>query len=196
MTNDPSLHAANPMRVPLAKGSLHDLSGAAGPAIDDAVAPVLATGVLAGLGGGLAGTLVTSIAAIGYGRSMLHPIRLVSASIMGDDALARANAMPATLLGLLIIMIAASGVSVLFAWFRRHNYRLRLLTLEGMGFGLVLFGVVRLSMPYLDPMMAANQPWPPLLIAYLVFGACLAAQLPLRVGKITTDVNEVRASLV
>ncbi|GAC1575195.1 MAG: hypothetical protein NVS3B20_06890 [Polyangiales bacterium] len=164
-------------------------------AIDDALTPVLATGILAGIGGGILGFFVAGVGALAYGHGFLEPPRLVAASLMGSEALMRNNETPAALLGLLIILVGAGILGVFFTWMRRREYRLRWLLLEGVGFALVMFTLLHLLLPYVDPTMAKHQPWPPLLLSFIVFGASLTAQLPLRVGKMTGDVDVVRASL-
>jgi hypothetical protein len=162
---------------------------------DDATTPILVSGVLAGSCGGLAGMSVTSLAALIAGHGPLYPAKLVAAALMGSDALDRANALPAAFLGTLVTLVAASAAGVLFAWLRRREWRFRVLVLEGVGFGLVVFAALRFTLPYLDPLMAARQPMIPLAIAYALFGAALSMELPLRIGSLRFDDAMARESL-
>jgi hypothetical protein len=171
-----------------------DLARESVPLEDDATTPVLVSGVLAGLAGGVVGLSITAISALFRGVGLTTPARLVAASLMGREALDRDNAMPALLLGALLTLVGAAAFGALFAWIRRRELRTRLLAVEGVGFGLVLFAAVHLVLPYIDPTMAMLQPRIPLAIAYALFGLCLALEAPLRVGTLRPD-EAVRASL-
>lgn len=127
------------------------------------------------------------------GDGVTMPARLVAASLMGAEALERENAMAATLLGVLITIVAAAAAGALFTWLRRREGRFRLLIAEGIGFSLVLFGALWLTLPYVNPIMYARMPWPALAVAYAIFGAALALELPLRAGSL--DPEDVRQSL-
>lgn len=161
---------------------------------DDAFTPVLVSGILAGLSGGVAGMFMTSLAALLRGDGLGRPVRLVAAGLMGRDALDRDNAIPAAILGVLLTLVAAAALGVLFGWLRRKELRTHLLMAEGIGFGLVIFAAVHLVLPYVDPTMAQMQPRVPMAIGYAVFGLCLALIAPLRTGRLRPD-EVVRASL-
>lgn len=163
--------------------------------LDDTTTPVLVCGVLAGLAGATAGMLTSGVISLVRGEGLVTPAKLVAGSLMGREALESDNAMAATLIGLLLTVIAASAGGALFAWMRRREPRFRLLIAEGIGFGLVLFGAVWIALPHINPVMHAHTPWAALAIAYAVYGAALALELPLRVGSISLPVEEVRRSL-
>jgi hypothetical protein len=165
--------------------------------LDDTTTPVLVCGVLAGLAGAVAGMVPLGLFFLIRGDGVTMPARLVAASLMGRDALERDNTMAATLLGLLITIIAASAAGALFTFLRRREARFRLLIAEGVGFGLVLFGALWLTLPYLNPVMFTQMPWVALAISYAIFGATLASELPLRVGSVAelNDPESVRRSL-
>lgn len=164
-----------------------DLARTSAPLEDDATTPVLVSGILAGLAGGVVGLAVTAASALFRGVGATVPARLVAASLMGREALDRDNAMPALLLGSLLTLVGAAALGALFAWIRRRELRTKLLAIEGVGFGLVIFAAVHLVLPFLDPTMAAMQPRIPMAIAYALFGACLSLEAPLRTGAIRPD---------
>ncbi|MGZ5969272.1 MAG: hypothetical protein ACXWP4_16475, partial [Polyangiales bacterium] len=145
-------------------------------------------------GGGVVGMSVTAFAALFRGDGPTMPTRLVAASLMGREALDRENVLPALLLGGLLTLVASAALGALFARIRRRELRTKLLAIEGVGFGLVMFAVVHLVLPLLDPTMAMLQPRIPLAIAYAIFGACLSLEAPLRVGSVRPDAV-VRGSL-
>jgi hypothetical protein len=127
------------------------------------------------------------------GNGLTRPVRLVAMLLMGEDALDRENVIAATMLGALISSVLAALAGVLFVWLRRGETRFRLLVAEGVGFGLVLFGFVRVTLPYVHPTMVREQSTIALAIAYALFGATLAIELPLRVGSV--DPEEAREIL-
>jgi hypothetical protein len=161
--------------------------------LDDTTTPVIVCGVLAGLAGAVAAMVPTSLASLIHGDGVTMPSRLAAASLMGPDALDRENGLAATLLGVLITTVLAAAAGALFTWMRRREPRFRLLIAEGIGFGLVLFGVTWATAPNLNPTMHHSQSPIILGIAYALFGATLALELPLRVGSI--DTATARASL-
>jgi len=169
--------------MPRADNSLHD----------DAATPVIVCGALAGLAGAVVGMIPTSIAALIRGDGVTMPAKLVAATLMGLDALDKENGLAATLLGVLLTTMLAACAGALFAWLRRREPRFRLLIAEGVGFALVLFGVVWAIVPYLNPTMHKHQSLVALAISYALYGAVLALELPLRVGS--TDPAEARASI-
>lgn len=160
---------------------------------DDTTTPVIVCGVLAGLAGAVVGMIPASLVSLIRGDGLTMPARLVAALLMGHDALDRENVLAAALLGMLITTILAGLAGVAFAWLRRGETRFRLLAAEGAGFALVLFGVVWVALPYINPMMYRNQSPIVLAIAYAMFGATLALELPLRAG--TIDAKEAREVL-
>jgi hypothetical protein len=151
--------------------------------LDDAATPVIVCGILAGLAGAVVGMIPTALVALIRGDGITMPAKLVAAGLMGPDALELDNGSGATLLGALMTFILAASAGALFAWLRRRETRLRLLMAEGVGFGLVLFGVTRFTLRYLNPTMYEHQSMIALAIAYALFGAALALELPLRVGS-------------
>lgn len=161
--------------------------------LDDPTTPVIVCGVLAGVAGGIVGMVPASIASLVRGEGLMMPAKLVAAGLMGRDALERNNGAAATLLGVLIAMVLAGSAGALFTWLRRREPRFRLLIAEGVGFGLVLFGVTWATLPYVNPTMYQHQSMLGLGLAFAAFGAALALQLPLRVGSI--DPAEARASI-
>lgn len=163
--------------------------------LDDSTTPVLVCGVLSGLAGAVVGMVPLGLYFLIRGDGLTWPARLVAAALMGHDALERDNAMGATLLGVLLTLMVAAAAGILFTWLRRREPRFRLLIAEGAGFGLVLFGAMWLTLPYLNPVMHARMPWFALAASYALFGATLALELPLRVGSISLDPDEVRRSL-
>lgn len=163
---------------------------------DDTTTPVVVCGVLAGLAGGVLGMIPSALVALVRGEGPSYPSKLVAAALMGRDALANENALGASMLGVLVTVVAASAAGAAFTWMRRREARFKLLVAEGIGFGLVLFGVLWAALPLLDPTMAARQSMVALAISYAVFGAALSLQLPLRIGSLdVTDPERVRASL-
>lgn len=158
---------------------------------DDTTTPVLVCGVLAGLTGGVLAMVPPAVAALVRGDGLGYPNRLVASTLMGSDAFAGDNAFAATMLGVLFTLIAAGIAGALFAWLRRREVRVRLLIAEGLGFGLVSLGVVRIGLPAL----AGGSTYVSVL-SFLLFGACLALELPLRVGSWEVgDAARVRESL-
>ncbi len=165
------------------------------PSLDDSTTPILVCGVLSGLAGAVVGMVPLGLFFLLRGDGLTWPARLVAAALMGRDAFEHENALGATLLGVLVTLVAASLAGTLFTWLRRREPRFRLLIAEGVGFGLVLFGVLWLTLPYLNPPMYAQMPWLALSSAFALFGATLALELPLRVGSLSLDPDEVRRSL-
>jgi hypothetical protein len=119
---------------------------------------------------------------------------------MGADAFVDDNALGATMLGALLTSMAAALGGALFAWLRRKETRMWLLVAEGIGFGLVALGALRIALPYLDPAVltrgstrGSTVAW---VLGYVLFGACLSLELPLRVGSLdVSDPRRVRESL-
>jgi len=166
------------------------------PPDDDATTLVLVCGVLAGLTGGLLAMGPTAVAALIGGKGLGFPNKLVASALMGSDAFARENAVAATMLGALLTLTAAAGAGALFAFLRRRETRIRLLVAEGLGFSLVAFGAMRIALPYVDPALVGRGSTVASILAFLLFGACLALELPLRVGSFDVgDPARVRESL-
>lgn len=163
--------------------------------LDDTTTPVLVCGVLAGLGGAVAAMAPVGVVSLARGEGLLTPAKLVAAALMGRSALEQDNSMAATMIGLLITFIAAAAAGALFSFLRRREPRFRLLVAEGVGFGLVLFGALWIALPYINPVMHAHTPWAALAVSYALFGASLAAELPLRIGSTDLNVDNVRKSL-
>jgi len=156
--------------------------------LDDAATPVIVCGVLAGFAGAALGMLPAAVASLIRGDGLTMPAKLVAAFLMGSDALDKDSGLAATLLGGLLTTVFAGSAGALFTWLRRRESRFRLLVAEGVGFGLVLFGVLWATVPHLNPTMHRNASMIPLAIAYALYGATLALELPLRVGSIDPDV--------
>lgn len=166
------------------------------PSDDDTTIPVLVCGVLAGLVGGVVGMAPTAVASLVAGEGLGFPNKLVASALMGSDAFVRENSVAATMLGALLTLIVAAVAGAVFAWLRRGEWRVRLLIAEGIGFGLVAFGAVRIALPYVDPALTARGSTVASVLAFALFGASLALELPLRVGSLeVSDPVRVRESL-
>ncbi|MBI2392920.1 MAG: hypothetical protein HYV09_25265 [Deltaproteobacteria bacterium] len=163
---------------------------------DDTTTPVVVCGVLAGLAGGVLGMIPSALVALARGEGLGYPSKLVAASLMGREALANGNALGASMLGALMTVVASSAAGAAFTWLRRREARFKLLVAEGIGFGLVLFGLLWAALPLLDATMAERPSMAALAVSYALFGASLSLQLPLRIGSFdVTDADRVRASL-
>lgn len=158
--------------------------------LDDTSTPLLACGALSGLAGGAAAMLPTALYSWARGDGATTPAKLVAATLMGRDALDHDNALAATMIGLLITLVAAAGAGSLFTWLRRREARIRLLVLEGIGFAWVLLGALWIALPYVNPLMFAAASWPAMVVSFAIFGAMLALEILLRVGSL--DPDEIR----
>ena len=161
--------------------------------LDDTSTPLLVCGALSGLAGGAAAMIPTALFSWVRGHGATTPAKLVAATLMGRDALDRDNGLAATMIGVLITLVAAAGAGALFTWLRRRESRVRLLVLEGIGFAWVLLGGLWIALPHVNPLMYAAASWPAMVLSFAVFGAVLALELLLRVG--TFDQDEIRRGL-
>jgi hypothetical protein len=143
------------------------------------VAEIIDPGLVAGWLGGLAALVLAVLAAAGWGLPAWRPLQLISAFIVGDDALHLGWRSAA--LGFLIHMVVSGLWGVLFCAILPRGASTRWSVSLGLGFSFIIFALMTwLVLPWVDPLLIARVNTVALLVLHLVYGAVLPLALPLR----------------
>lgn len=167
--------------------------------MDRTAREIIAPGVVAGWGAGLAALMLAMIHAALAGRGLLWPLQVIASALLGDQALEGRGlaAAGSAITGLVIHLLVSGSWGVLFNALVPRGFSYGWAAGMGMLFAVVAFLVMAwLVVPWFLPELYRSVHPAVLLVYHLVFGALIPLALPLRRGITEADERALRRAHV